>query len=208
MAVVSNGTTLIDAGALGASAGAGKLTLIKTLTASSSSTLSFVHGASSVVFDGTYDSYEFHLININIASNSSGEFGFKLSTDSGSNYNSGKTNSYLACNNAENGGYEALSYAGSFSTSNETGSTRISHNNGEDSDECFSGYLKFYKPADTTFVKHFISECGNPSFDGTPECQHMLTSGFATTSSAINAIQFLPDGGNFDGVIKLYGIGG
>ena len=42
MAVVSNGTTLIDAGALGASVPVGKLTLIKTLTASSSSTLSFM----------------------------------------------------------------------------------------------------------------------------------------------------------------------
>ena len=34
MAVVSNGTTIIDAGALGSGVATGKMTLIKTLTAS------------------------------------------------------------------------------------------------------------------------------------------------------------------------------
>ena len=57
MAVISNGTTLLDAGAL--SVASGSMTLIKTLTASSSATLSFVHGASDVVFDGTYKEYVF-----------------------------------------------------------------------------------------------------------------------------------------------------
>ena len=47
MGVISNGTTLLDAGSISAAKGA--LTHIKTLTASSSSTLSFVDGASSVV---------------------------------------------------------------------------------------------------------------------------------------------------------------
>ena len=64
MAVISNGTTIIDAGALGSGVATGKMTLIKTLTASNSSTLSFVDGAASVVLDDTYDSYVFKFINI------------------------------------------------------------------------------------------------------------------------------------------------
>ena len=40
------------------------LTLIKTLTASSSSNLQFVHGSSDVVLDSTYPVYLFKLINI------------------------------------------------------------------------------------------------------------------------------------------------
>ena len=47
MAVISNTTTIIDAGAISVATGA--MTLIKTLTASSSANLSFVNGASSVV---------------------------------------------------------------------------------------------------------------------------------------------------------------
>ena len=40
----------------------GSTTLIKTLTASSSATLSFVYGASDVVIDVTYKTYIFKLI--------------------------------------------------------------------------------------------------------------------------------------------------
>ena len=40
---------------------AGAITLIKTLTASSDSTLSFVDGSSDVVFDSTYKEYLFTL---------------------------------------------------------------------------------------------------------------------------------------------------
>ena len=53
MAFVSNGTTILDAGAFSASLGS--MTLIKTITLSSAAgTVSFVHGASDVVLDSTY----------------------------------------------------------------------------------------------------------------------------------------------------------
>ena len=59
MGVISNGTTLLDSGSLDSGVPSGSMVLIKTLTASSSGTLSFVDGASSVVFDGTYKQYVF-----------------------------------------------------------------------------------------------------------------------------------------------------
>ena len=52
MAIISNGTTIADAGAFSASLGS--LVHIKTLTASSSGDLTFVHGTSDVVLDSTY----------------------------------------------------------------------------------------------------------------------------------------------------------
>ena len=63
MGVISNGTTLLDAGALDSGVATGAMTLIKTLTASSSATLSFVQGFS-VVLDGTYKEYIFKFIDI------------------------------------------------------------------------------------------------------------------------------------------------
>ena len=60
MAFISNGTTMLDAGSFSVSLGA--LTHIKTLTASSSGTLSFVHGSASVVFNNTYPVYFFQII--------------------------------------------------------------------------------------------------------------------------------------------------
>ena len=61
MGLISNGTTLLDAGAIDSGVATGAMTLIKTLTASSSGTLSFVDGASSVVLDGTYKEYIFKI---------------------------------------------------------------------------------------------------------------------------------------------------
>ena len=48
---------------------AGALTLIKEQTASSSATISFVHGTSDVVLDSTYPIYLFKFISIHPATN-------------------------------------------------------------------------------------------------------------------------------------------
>ena len=55
MGLISNGTTIFDAGTI--SAGAGSVSFIKKITASADSTISMVHGASNVVFDGTFKEY-------------------------------------------------------------------------------------------------------------------------------------------------------
>ena len=64
----------------------GSMTLIKTLTASSSSTLSFVNGTASVVLDSTYNHYVFDFNTIHGSANSAA-LTFQGSIDSGSNYN-------------------------------------------------------------------------------------------------------------------------
>jgi hypothetical protein len=85
MAVVSNGTTLIDNGALDAGVPTGSLILLSTQTASASATISFTTG-----LDSTYDEYVFKFINMHPATDNS-NFSFNFSTDSGSNYNVTKT---------------------------------------------------------------------------------------------------------------------
>ena len=67
MGLISNGTTIFDAGALDSGLAKGAMTFIKKLTASSSGTLSFVNGASGVVLDGTYKEYLFTFNNIHPA---------------------------------------------------------------------------------------------------------------------------------------------
>ena len=57
MAIISDGTTIADAGAFSVSLGS--MTHIKTLTASGSGTLSFVNGADDVDLDSTYPIYIF-----------------------------------------------------------------------------------------------------------------------------------------------------
>jgi len=206
MAVVSNGTTLIDAGALGASAGAGKLTLIKTLTASSSASLSFVHGASSVVFDGTYDSYIFKYISIHPATDSQ-YFTFQCSTDGGSNYNTTITSTDFRVYHGESDGAVALQYSTVFDQAQGTAFQPLTQEVGNDNDQCASGTLQIFAPSDTTFVKHF-SSASQYSWSGDYSMRD-LTAGYFNTTSAINAIQFKQTSGNLDaGTIKMYGVGG
>ena len=64
----------------------GALVHIKTLTASSSATLSFVDGSSDVVLDNTYRTYIFKFINIHAATDNV-KLTFQGSIDAGSNYN-------------------------------------------------------------------------------------------------------------------------
>ena len=87
----------------------GSMTLIKTLTASSSSTLSFVDGSSSVVLDNTYPVYMFKFINIH-PQNNNVDFEFNLSTDSGSNYNVTKTTTLFKPYHDEADSSTTLSY--------------------------------------------------------------------------------------------------
>ena len=62
MGLISNGTTVFDAGAMSLG---GSMTFIKKLTASSSGTLSFVDGTDGVVLDDTYKEYVFTFKNFN-----------------------------------------------------------------------------------------------------------------------------------------------
>ena len=85
MALVKYNNNSISAVTSAASIPSGALTHIKTLTASSSSTISFVHGSSDVVLDSTYPIYVFKFINIHPSEQE--HLFFNLSIDSGSNYN-------------------------------------------------------------------------------------------------------------------------
>ena len=205
MAVVSNGTTLIDAGALGASAGAGKLTLIKTLTASSSSTLSFVNGASSVVFNSTYDSYIFKFINMHPATNTA-YFNFQGSTNTGSSYGVTISSGAFYNRQIESGGNNEISYNSSAHLNQSTSFQRLSQGVGNGGDESCSGTLEIFDPSSTTFVKHFKARV--PTYQSGDYIYDQFTSGYFNSTSAVDAIQFKFSSGNIDaGTIKLYGVG-
>jgi hypothetical protein len=180
------------------------LTHIKTLTASSSSTISFVNGSSDVVLDSTYPIYLFKLIQIHPA-NDSTPFEFNGSIDGGSNYNVVKTSSGFATYHQEDGSDGAVAYAAHLDEAQATGDNRLMHNVGADNDEAGSGELFLFNPSSTTFVKHFIYR--GIDTHKQPAVQDNFTAGYFNTTSAINAIIFRFETGNIDaGTIKLYGL--
>ena len=182
----------------------GSMVFIKKLTASSSATLSFVDGASSVVLDNTYKEYLFTFNNIHPATNNT-QFQFQGSTDSGSNYNVTMTTTFFQAQHSEAGSGTALSYKTGADQAQGTSFQQLSADVGNENDECFSGKLRLFNPSSTTFVKHFISRCS--TYAGIDYMVDTYAAGYFNTTSAIDAAQFKMSSGNIDaGDICLYGI--
>ena len=205
MALVKyNNNSISNVTALGGIA-SGAMTHIKTLTASSSSTLSFVDGSSDVVLDSTYPIYLFKFINIHPSSNTSA-LQFQGSTDSGSNYNTTMTTSAFYVSGDEAGSNSQFDYFTAKDQAQGTSFQLISlYDTGNENDESGVGELIIFNPSNTTFVKHFVSTFAGTSRFNFPNTGYV--NGYFNTTSAIDAFQFSMSSGNIDaGTIKLYGI--
>jgi len=203
MAIISNGTTIANAGAFSVSLGS--QVLIKTLTASSSGTLSFVHGSSSVVLDSTYPIYLFKFINCHPSANA--DFVFNASADTGSNYNVTKTTSFFHNQVNEAGNYHNLAIQTGNDVAQGTGDATLSRKIATGNDDATSGEMYLFNPASTTFVKHFMSRLKANQNISAQYNSDNFSAGYLNTTSAVDAIQFKFASGNIDsGIIKLYGI--
>ena len=158
MAVISNGTTIADAGAFSVSLGS--TVHIKTLTASNSGDLSFVHGSSNVVLDSTYPIYLFKFINMHPATDNV-QFMHNASTDAGSNYNLTKTNTVFEGEQSEDDSGATLNYITGHDIAQGPGNAKFTYNCGNDNDQSLSGQFFLFSPSSTTFVKHFVSVVSN-----------------------------------------------
>ena len=190
--------------AIGSGADVGDTVLIKTLTASSSATLSFVNGASDVVLDSTYKTYVFKFINIHPASNDV-DLTFNGSADTGSNYNVTKTTTFFHSYHNEAGTDTSLGYDTNSDLAQSTAFQIIHQGVGNGNDNCSAGSLRLFNPSSTTFVKHFIIRSNRLSSGGFSVDTYVA--GYFNTTSAVDAIQFKLSSGNIDaGDICLYGI--
>ena len=204
MAIISNAVTIADAGAFSVSLGS--MVHIKTLTASSSGTLSFVDGADSVVLDDTYPIYKFEFINIHPATANT-IFQFQTSTNGGSSYGVTYTNTVFLAYHKEDGSGGAVNYESGRDQAQSTSFANLCAEvarSGE-ADQACSGFLELYNPSSTTFVKHCISTFIKDA--GSAEMFNQYQAGYMNTTSAVDAVQFKMSSGNIDaGKIKLYGI--
>ena len=183
---------------------AGSLKLIKTITASSDATISFVDGASDVVLDNTYKEYMFIFNNIHPETNSK-YFGFKGSINTGSAYGVATTSTVTRAYHDEANSATDLEYEGSADLAQGTGQIPLSTSVGNGNDESCSGFLHLFDPSNTTFVKHFTA--GVQGYAGGAYSIVHYTGGYINTTSAVDAIQFLFASGDIDaGDIQLFGV--
>ena len=183
---------------------AGAMTLIKSQTASSSATISFVHGTSDVVLDSTYPIYLFTFINMHPATNNV-DFQFNGSDDTSSHsFDITKTTTFFTAEHSESGS-EYFSYSTSGDLAQSTGYQRIFNGIGNVNDESCAGILHLFDPSNTTFAKHFLG-----IFTGNRQANSngvYYLGGYFNTTAAITALDFKVDSGNIDsGTIDMYGV--
>ena len=179
-------------------------TLIKTLTASGDSSLSFVDGTADVTLDSTYDEYMFVCTDIGPATDAT-EFQFNMSDDTSSHsYDIIKTTTFFFAEHTEGGSGGAVAYQTSRDLAQATGFQDLCVDVGNGSDESSAGILHLLSPANTTYVKHFYARFNEYHQNNLSGDCHI--SGYFNTTAALTAIQFKMASGNFDGVIQMYGI--
>tara|TARA_R100001443_G_scaffold101917_1_gene109888 strand:- start:159 stop:779 length:621 start_codon:yes stop_codon:yes gene_type:complete len=182
----------------------GALVPIKTLTASSSSTLSFVDGSSDVVLDSTYPIYVFKFINIHPQTDQV-FFQFQANASGGSGYNETITSTYFRAIHLESDAEALLDYQTGSDLAQSTSFQRLTQELSNDNDGSVSGELFLFNPSSTTFVKHFMATTQSMHHD--PQSVQSMVAGYFNTTSAVDEIQFKMSSGNIDaGTIKLYGI--
>ena len=202
MGLISNGTTVFDAGSMASGFGS-SMVFIKKLTASGSANLTFHNGTSNVILDSTYKEYLFTFKNIHLASNT--PFNFQVNAVGASGFNETITSTSFFHRQGESGANDQLAYSGANDQAQGTSFQRLATDQGTGNDENLGGFLHLFNPSDTTFVKHFISNC--QSAQATDYSMNRMVGGYINTTAAIDEIQFKAESGNIDaGDICLYGI--
>jgi len=124
----------------------GSTTLIKTLTASSSATLSFVDGTSDVVLDNTYPIYKFVFINIHGATDDK-KFMFQANAAGGSGYNETITTTNFQAYHIENDSNQGLGYNTGYDNAQTTDFQELSGPLTNANDGSASGELYIFNPS-------------------------------------------------------------
>jgi hypothetical protein len=183
----------------------GKLTLISSATASSSTSVDFTSGITSA-----YDEYIFYGLDINPSVGGSGAdgpiFGFQSNAVGGSGFNETITSSAFGAYHREDGSSSSLGYNTSMDQANGTSYQPIANNIGAMSDASVCFELHLFSPSSTSKVKHFYCRAVNPNDDEPPYAWQYFVAGYINTTSAIDEISFNVSSGNFDGNIYLFGV--
>ena len=185
----------------------GSLVLLSTVTASSSSTISFTSN-----IDSTYKEYIFKFIDIHPASEY-GFFQFQADTGTNTNYNQTITSTSWLATHSENGSEAIINYNTGSDQALGTAFQHISDQLEADNDSCLCGTLHIFDPSSTTFSKQFIARTQFHQAD--PSSREYYVAGYFTTTTALTRFQFKILGnsggaGNSNtidsGTIKLYGV--
>ena len=200
MAIISDGTTIADAGAVN---GLGSLILIKSINlGSAASNITFIHGTSSVVFDGTYDYYIFKGRNCHPEEdNRRMTVTFR---DGDSNFDAPMTTLAVQALHQEGDGAASMAYWAAGDTANASGWI-LNDGCGNAANECMSFWIEVHAPASTTYSKFVVGRGVENTYNNI--ANNTYCGGYIDGAAAIDGVRFAFHSGDFDaGTISLYGV--
>ena len=174
--------------------------LIKSITVSSDSTISFTSG-----IDSTYKKYIFRF-QIHVA-NDEDNLLWQASTNSGGAYGISTTNTYFRGRHEEDDGSAVFDINANADLSSSTNGISLGRSIGNDNDQVIAGYICLFDPSNTSHIKHYSTAC-NLSSGGTNNASYnTFCGGYLNTTSAVDAIKLNFQNGNLsEGFVQLYGV--
>jgi len=177
------------------------MTLITTNTSSNAASSSFTSG-----IDSTYKLYIFKFLDIN-AETDAVNFTFQVNATDGADYNDSPltTTYFMAEHYEDDSGTPALVYKTALDLGNAASFQPLAQGLGNGADESCAGTMWLFNPSQTTYVKHFYSTFTNNNYANL--MIQSFVGGYINDTTAIDDIQFKMSSDNFDGTIKMYGVG-
>jgi len=177
------------------------MTLITTNAESNATTSDFTSS-----IDSTYKLYVFKFYDVGPATDEV-SFGFQGNASSQSGYNETMTTTMFWADHNESGGGYSVGYQAGSDQVQGTAFQPLNTTIGSAADESISGELFLFNPSNTTYVKHFYGTSNAYYPGGDNYSVNGYVAGYFNVTAAITNIQFKMSSGNFDGTIKMYGVG-
>jgi hypothetical protein len=175
--------------------------LLSSQTASNSASLAFTSDITS-----TYGEYIFKFYKINPATDMT-SFGFQCNATDSTSYDETITSTFFRAYHVEAGGQD-VGYEGGADQAQGTAQEMISNDSqlSNDAKAHLSGEMHLFNPSSTTYVKHFYTRSVCLEGSGPSVATDIYKAGYVNTTTAIDDVKFYMASGNFDGVIKMWGV--
>ena len=172
--------------------------LLSTQTATSDTLLSFTSDITS-----KYSEYIFRFYNINPETDGA-YFQFQVNAAGESGYNEFFTSAFFIAELSEGSADPSLNYTPSLDNAQATVFQSINYNLGNGANECLGGELHIFDPSSTTYVKHFYGK-SVVHIHG-DRVYHPHVAGYFNTTAALTNVQFKMNSGDWDGLVKMWGV--
>ena len=171
--------------------------LLNTLTAAGDTSITFDSG-----IDSTYGEYIFKFYNINPETDGA-FFQFQVNAVGASDYNETITSAGFYASHTE-ADVTALQNVGGTDQGDGTAFQGLATGIGSGADEGAAGELHLFNPSSTTYAKHWYSH--SSMYGSSDFASDGFFAGYFNITAAIDDVQFKMSAGDFDGVVKMWGV--